>query len=45
LVGEEVEALYTNGPSGGGGVKKYVTEIVGIISVLMNRTSIIAQTT
>lgn len=45
LIGEEVEALYTNGPAGGGGVKKYVTEIVGIISVLMNRTSIIAQTT
>ena len=24
IVGEEVEALYTNGPAGGGGARKYV---------------------
>lgn len=37
LVGEEVEALYTNGPAGGGGARKYVNEITGIISVLIPR--------
>ena len=37
-VGEEVEALYTNGPFGGGGARKSVTEVVGIVSVLLDRT-------
>ena len=37
LVGEEVEALYTNGPAGGGGARKYIHEVVGIVSTLMNR--------
>ncbi|WP_121357411.1 acyclic terpene utilization AtuA family protein [Flavisolibacter nicotianae] len=37
LVGEEVEALYTNGPAGGGGVRKYVNEVVGIVSALIDR--------
>jgi len=36
-VGEEVEALYTNGPAGGGGARKYVHEVVGIISTLIPR--------
>ncbi|RPA70363.1 DUF1446 domain-containing protein [Cyclobacteriaceae bacterium YHN15] len=36
-VGEEVEALYTNGPAGGGGARKNVQEIVGVISILMDR--------
>lgn len=40
LVGEEVEALYTNGPAGGGGVRKYVNEVIGIVSTLMDRTQI-----
>lgn len=40
LIGEEVEALYTNGPAGGGGVRKYVNEIIGIVSVLLQRNSI-----
>jgi hypothetical protein len=40
LIGEEVEALYTNGPAGGGGVRKYVTEVVGIISTLIDRNNI-----
>lgn len=40
IIGEEVEALYTNGPAGGGGVRKYVTEVVGIISTLMDRKKI-----
>ncbi|QKZ15003.1 acyclic terpene utilization AtuA family protein [Spirosoma sp. KUDC1026] len=37
LVGEEVEALYTNGPAGGGGARKYVHEVVGIVSTLIDR--------
>ena len=40
LIGEEVEALYTNGPAGGGGVRKYVTEVVGIVSTLIERQQI-----
>jgi hypothetical protein len=35
LIGEEVEALYTNGPGGGGGVRKYVNEVIGIVSTLL----------
>lgn len=37
IVGEEVEALYTNGPAGGGGVRKSVTEVIGIVSTLISR--------
>lgn len=40
LVGEEVEALYTNGPAGGGGARKYVHEVIGVVSVLMDRDKI-----
>ncbi len=34
-IGNEVETLYTNGPSGGGGVTKSVQEVVAIQSVLI----------
>lgn len=44
-VGEEVEALYTNGPAGGGGVRKYVNEVIGIVSVLLPRESVTAGLT
>jgi hypothetical protein len=40
LIGEEVEALYTNGPGGGGGVRKYVHETVGIVSTLLPRDQV-----
>lgn len=40
LVGEEVEGLYTNGPAGGGGARKYVHEVVGIVSTLLEREKI-----
>lgn len=40
LIGEEVEALYTNGPAGGGGVRKYVNEVIGIVSTLIDRNKI-----
>jgi hypothetical protein len=45
LIGEEVEALYTNGPAGGGGVRKYVNEVVGIISTLIDRNRVKAIVT
>ncbi|GGB83536.1 acyclic terpene utilization AtuA family protein [Dyadobacter sediminis] len=37
IIGQEVEALYTNGPAGGGGVRKYLNEIIGIVSILIDR--------
>lgn len=45
LIGEEVEALYTNGPAGGGGARKYVTEVVGIVSVLLDRQRVMSKIT
>ena len=42
-VGEEVEALYTNGPAGGGGVRKYHKEVIGIHSILMDRNLVKAK--
>ncbi|USK84943.1 acyclic terpene utilization AtuA family protein [Peribacillus asahii] len=44
-VGEEVEALYTNGPAGGGGARKYTNEVVGIVSTLIPRNKIDVQIT
>lgn len=38
LVGNEVEALYTNGPAGGGGVVKSTRKIVSVASVLIPNT-------
>jgi len=40
IIGEEVEALYTNGPAGGGGARKYINEVVGIVSTLIDRNKI-----
>lgn len=34
-VGNEVEALYTNGPSGGGGAVKSIKDIISIASILI----------
>jgi hypothetical protein len=45
LVGEEVEALYTNGPAGGGGARKYVHEVVGIVSTLIDRQQLTPHVT
>ena len=45
LIGEEVEALYTNGPAGGGGVRKYVNEVIGIISTLIERKKVVPKVT
>lgn len=40
LVGEEVEALYLNGPAGGGGARKYLNESIGVVSTLINREKV-----
>ena len=45
LVGEEVEALYTNGPAGGGGARKYVDEQIGVISCLIARDRVSSRVT
>lgn len=34
-IGQEVEALYTNGPAAGGGVRNHISEIISIVSVLI----------
>jgi len=34
-VGNEVEALYLNGPAGGGGARSWAREIMGVVSVLI----------
>lgn len=39
-IGEEVEALYTNGPAGGGAARKFVSDVVGIVSTLIDRRKI-----
>ena len=36
-IGEEVEALWTNGPGGGGGARRMVREQVGVVSTLIDR--------
>ena len=36
-IGAEVEALYTNGPAGGGGVARSATAVVAIASTLISR--------
>lgn len=36
-IGREVEALYTNGPAGGGGVTRSATAVIAIASALISR--------
>ena len=40
LIANEVEALYTNGPAGGGGATKKVSEILAIASILVPKSDI-----
>lgn len=40
LIANEVEALYTNGPAGGAGAEKKVSEIVSICSIFVPRDSV-----
>ena len=39
-VGNEVETLYTNGPSGGGGASKSVRQVVAVASLLLARSAV-----
>jgi hypothetical protein len=39
-VGREVEALYTNGPAGGGGVSQFVKPVIAVASTLLPRSGI-----
>jgi hypothetical protein len=34
-IGNEVEALYTNGPAGGGGVRLHVADVIAVASILI----------
>ncbi|MCP5144389.1 MAG: DUF1446 domain-containing protein [Gammaproteobacteria bacterium] len=43
LIGREVEALYTNGPAGGGGVTAGVSERVSIASILIPESDVNPQ--
>ena len=45
VIGEEVEALYTNGPGGGGGTRKHVYEQIGIVSALIDRERVATKVT
>lgn len=44
VIGEEVEALYTNGPAGGGGARKVVNEVIGVVSTFIDRDHVRFQT-
>src|SRR5258708_5132048 len=44
-IGEEVEALWTNGPAGGGGARKETREQIGIVSCLLPRDKVRPQVT
>jgi hypothetical protein len=39
-VGNELETLYTNGPSAGGGVSKGVKEIISVASILIPKKDV-----
>jgi hypothetical protein len=39
-VGEEVTALYTTGPSGGGGVRVAMEERIGVVSTTIDRDAV-----
>lgn len=39
-IGNEVEALYTNGPAGGGGASKSVSSVVSVCSIFVEREDI-----
>ena len=39
-IGNEVETLYTNGPSGGGGASKSLRQVVAVASLLLPRDAV-----
>lgn len=40
IIGDEVETLYTNGPAGGGGATKKVSEVISVASVLIPKKDV-----
>jgi hypothetical protein len=40
-----VEALYTNGPAGGGGVRVFTGEVIGVVSTLVPRAAVTSAVT
>jgi len=42
-IGNEVETLYTNGPSGGGGASKSLRQVVAVASLLLPREAVKAR--
>ena len=44
MVGKQVEALYTNGPAGGGGARKAVREVTAIASIFVPENDIALET-
>ncbi len=45
MIGREVEALYTNGPAGGGGAWKSIREVVAIASALVPESTVATRLT
>lgn len=45
LACHELEALYTNGPAGGGGVRTAVREVIGVVSALLPRDRVEPEVT
>ena len=43
MIAREVEALYTNGPAGGGGVTGSTRETIGLVSTLIARDMIVPR--
>lgn len=44
-IGREVEALYTNGPAGGGGARTMTREVIAVVSTLLERSLVEAHIT
>jgi hypothetical protein len=44
-IGNEVEALYTNGPAGGGGATKQVREVIAVASTFVPREQVVTAVT
>lgn len=44
-VGEEVTALYTNGPAGGAGARARTDEVIGVLSTTVPRDAVTVRTT
>ena len=43
MIAREVEALYTNGPAGGGGVTGSTRETIGLVSTVIARDMIVPR--